>query len=436
MIAKPPIAAAAVAAALRRALIAVRPKAAFPHGDPHLGSAWSAWRAADFVGAERAAERLATDAPANDAGHFMLALTRHVRGDHRAAIEHFERVDPSYRWRDVAVEPMLWSYVFAGETDRAIAHAKQHRLGQVAIDRIRLSANRPLRVATEGVVDLPFTADGLSAYMPGMAATINGERAVVRLDTGGSYLHLSEEAAARLGIETVAGERAFASLARTRVAYGVADLELGPVALENVPVAVHAEGLSAAPLAAQFGAPMDAIVGTNVLERFLATVDGPNARMILSRRGDAAAARAHDRLLTGDGVEVPFGMWTDHLMIVRGELAGRGPVALFVDSGLVVVTRDQGQASLLASQRNLAALGLPSTGNPTFAPVPGRSGLAGALRGALTAYPVPDRTWAGFGGWGGVDVAALIGWGYLQHFAWTLDFDRRVYVLRPNEPAA
>ena len=214
-----------------------------------------------------------------------------------------------------------------------------------------------------------------------------------------------------------------------RICYGVADLELGPTAITNVPVAVHERGLSAAPLAKAFGAPMDAIIGTNILEQFLATIDGPSGKMILSARGDEAASREHRLLVNGSGVEVPFGIWTSHLMIAPRTVSGIGPMNLFVDSGMVVVTPEQGQASLLISSRALDALDVPRVRDQLFTPVPGQSGLSGAARESLLAFPVKNRTWAGFGDWGGMDVAALVGWGYLKHFVWTIDFDRRVYTL-------
>jgi len=426
--------------AVRMAIAAValllggcRAVAGSPRDDADLSRAWAAWQAGDFAGARVEAESLLTEPETAAAGHLMLALTAHVQGDHRAAITHFERIDRNCPWYGLLVEPLLWSYVFAGEFDGAVAHAERHRLGRVTRDRIRLARDRPLAVAIGGVVELPFTTDALSAYMPGVEGTLNGVDIIARLDTGGAYVHLSEDAAQRFGIATIGCDTGFASLSRTRICYGVADLELGPVTLRNVPVAVHAEGLSAAPLAEHFGSRMDAIIGTNVLERFLATVDGPNARLILSDRQDPTAAERHRLLLDGAALEVPFGMWTDHLMIARGELAGRSPVNVFVDSGLVIVTPDQGQASLLIPQRTLEALGGTVVDDQPLSPLPGASGLAGAVRQDLLAYPVPERTWQGFGDWGGVEVAALIGWGYLKHYAWTVDFDRRVFLLRAGE---
>lgn len=414
-------------------LTSCRSFSGFLHEDPHLAAVWDAWKGGDFARAQREAEALLDSGETVQAGNFMLALVHHANGAHQCAIEHYELVDLNYGWYQVLTEPMLWSYVFAGHYDRAVDHAHRHRLGQVTIDRIRLAEKHPLTVWFDGTVELPFTSDQLSAYMPGIAGSLNGREVVVRLDTGGSYLHVSEESAERFGIKTIGCDRGFASLSHTRICYGVADLEFGSVTMENVPVAVHEQGLSAAALAEHFGAQMDAIIGTNILEQFLATVDGPNNRLILSRRNVDSAIAEHRLLVGENGTEVPFGVWTDHLMIARGHIANHGPVSLFVDSGLVMVTPEQGQASLLISRSRLDSLGVLLGTEGPFTRVMGDSGLGDALRDDLLVYPVADRTWNGFGDWGGVDVAALVGWGYLKRYSWTLDFDRRVFVLRAAE---
>ncbi len=69
--------------------------------------------------------------------------------------------------------------------------------------------------------------------MPGFAVRLNGRPTVARLDTGGSFVHVSAESARRIGIETVVTEREFAALRWHTVRYGVADLDIGPVHLRQ-----------------------------------------------------------------------------------------------------------------------------------------------------------------------------------------------------------
>ncbi len=412
-----------------------KPRSKFPHDDPVLSQAWRAWSQGKFSQAERLGELLLLDTSSSTAGHFILTLTAHVRGDHDEAAAHFERVDSAYPWRSLLIEPVVWSYVFSGDSASALSLAREEKLGQTILDRLQFRTNNPLTVTLEGVAEMPFTADNLTPYMPGIRATLNGVKIVARLDTGGAYLHVSEEAAQRFGISTYGCDSGFASLNRTKICYGSADLQLGPAILRNVPVAVHAKGLSAAPMAQHFNAPMDAVIGTNILAQFLTTMDGPGNRLILSARGDKDAAEQHLSRIGTPILKVPFVLWTDHLMVTPGEIGGQGPMLLFMDTGLVVVTPEQGQAGLLLPNERLDALGIPQSGTQAFHPVPGESGLPGLLQGDILAYPVSDTVWKGFGDWGGMDVAGLLGWGYMKNFTWTMDFERQVYLLSPASVA-
>jgi hypothetical protein len=405
----------------------------FPHNDENLSAAWTAWRSGDLAQARVEAKKLIKRTETADAGKFMLALVDHVSGDHNSALNHFENIDPAYPWHRLLIEPMLWSYVFAEKYELAIEHAERYGLGQVVIDRIRLAQEHPLTVEINGTVELPFTSDELSSYMPGIAASIGGVPIVARLDTGGAYLHLSTESAARFGIETIGCDTGFASLTQTRICYGVTDIQIGSVSLENVPVAVHEVGLSAAPLAKHFNSPMDAIIGTNILEQFYTTIDGPNNRIIFSDKSNSSTLQEHRRLISEGGIEVPFGVWTDHLMIARGQIGDQEQINFFVDSGLVMATPEDGQVSLLISRKLLERLGIKFDDAPPFTTLPGTAGLSGSLKEDLLVYPVAERTWRGYGDWGGIDVAALIGWGYLKHYSWTLDFERRVFILQAAE---
>lgn len=269
--------------------------------------------------------------------------------------------------------------------------------------------------------------------MPGIAASIDGVDIVARLDTGGSYLHMSSENASRFNIESIGCDSGFASLTQTRICYGITDIQIGSVSINNVPVAIHEEGLSAAPLATHFNSAMDVIIGTNILELFLTTIDGPNNRMIITDKTNNSALQEHGRLFCEGGVEVPFGIWTDHLMIAHGQIADKGPINLFVDSGLVVVTPEQGQASFLISYEQLRNLGIQRNDAQLFNQITEPSGLEGVYSKNLLVYPIPDRTWRNYGNWGGMEVAALLGWGYLKHYCWTIDFENRIFILKATE---
>jgi hypothetical protein len=401
-----------------------------PRGAAEARPAWDAWRAGDFTVAREGAAGLVVAGQAVDEARHLLVLVAAVLGEYDEAIATHRLIDRRYRRLAELDEPLLWAHVHRDDLAGALAFAERRGLGRrgVVARRLRLALENPLGVEIEGVVDIPFTDDPLTPLMPGFTAFLNGRSTVARLDTGGSFIHMTSEAAAAFGVRAVVSEREFAALGWHTVRHGFADLELGPIHLRNAPVAVHEGVLPAGPIAEAFGVELGPIIGTNVLERFLTTVDAPGRRLLLSRRGDGDARAAHLARLGAPQHEAPFALWSDHLMIARCRVGGIGDANLFVDSGLVAFTAEQGQAALLASRGALASwgVGLPADGR--FAELPGPLAIGSAVRDGMTAYPIPDRTWRDFGDWGGIRVDALVSWGFLRHFSWTIDFDRRNYL--------
>lgn len=398
--------------------------------NPALAPAWSAWQSGAFVEAGALGKRLVAQPETCDAGRHILSLVAHVTGDHGAAVAHHDRIRPGYRWLPQLDEPVLWSHVHGGDLQAALVFARARKMPEAALKRLELAINRPLSVELDGVVELPFTDDPLSPLMPGVAASLCGRPTVARLDTGGAFVHLSAQQAKAFGVRTVACEKAFASLTTGRICFGAADqLVLGGAILRNIPVAVHHGALSTQGIADNLGVEVGPIIGTNVLQQFLATIDGPGQRLILSRRGNEAARTQHLALVSharGSSHDVPFAMLHDHFMIVRGSVATH-PALLFVDSGLVAFNTQQGQAALLAPHSGLAVWGAPRTSPELFPVIPGTVALDGVARVQMSVFPVSDRVWRQFGDWGGLKVNGLLSWGFLSHFSWTIDFDRYTY---------
>jgi hypothetical protein len=235
--------------------------------DPVLAEAWNAWAAGDFQGARTLSEALVAETVTSDAGHFMLALVSHVTGDYGAAIEHSCALSRRYPGRRALAETILESYLLLRDVPGARQFAREQRLGASVRRVLDAAIQRPLRVEIDGVAVLPFVDDPLTPMMLGVAARINGYETVARLDTGGTFVHASEEQARLWGIETVANERTFASPATMTVCFGPADFELGP------------------------------IFGTNVLQQFLSTIAPHAGRLILSSRDDPDARAEHEALL-------------------------------------------------------------------------------------------------------------------------------------------
>lgn len=394
--------------------------------DPALAAVQSAWAQADFLRAQTAAE--VYDGPARDEALALLVRAAAARGAFARAIEAFGRIRPGYRGDRDLIEAVLLAHLWQGEAGVARSFAEEHRLTRDAAlrERLRIAAETPISVNAAGIVDLPFSADRLSEILPGVAATVNGTPLVARLDTGGSFIHMTRGKAAQLGVTAAGCERSFAALSVGSVCHGRAALTLGGARLENVPVAVHDDGqLQTDGLAQQFGVEFGVIIGTNVFRQFLTTVDAPARHLVLSPRGDAGARAQHLARYPIKLGETPFGVLGDHFILVTGQIGETGHAVLFVDTGLAAGNDAQGQAAALASRARLRRLGVPMAPAGRFAELPLPLRLAGAEANGLTAFEVTDRMWRdGFAAnWRGIDVDLLISHGFLKRWPWSLDFD-------------
>lgn len=396
-------------------------------------SARQAWRGADFAAARDQAEQLVAAGEGGDHAQHVLVLARCALGDGVGAIAAHAALSPRYRHLAALDEPVLWAHLHSGDLTGAMAFARRRGLTRVAsvAASLQLALDHPPEIVASGLVEVAFNDDPLTPFMPGLGGAVNGRPVVLRLDTGGAYLHVSQEFARMHGIEVAAREREFAALSWHWIGTGIADVELGPLRLRNMPVAVHEQGLPTGAMAAAFGVEMGPIIGTSLLRPFLATVDAPGARLLLSPRGRDELRARHLALLPGQRQAVPFGIVQDHRMIAAGTVGGTR-VPLFIDSGLVAANPEQGQVSMLAAGRTLADWGADRPPRGRFAALPGPLVLGDARRDGLTALAVPSRTWRSLGHWDGVDVRALLSWGFLQHFCWTIDHDRQEFLLGPG----
>ena len=421
-------AARALASAYARGTWARRVKNA---GATAIDPAWEAWRAGDFAHARARAHVALQRGKEVDEARHVLALVAHVVGQHADAVAAQDAISARYRRLSELDEPILWSYLRLGDLAAANSFAERRGLlkNRATRERLRLAVERPLHVEISGVVELPFTNDALSPLMPGVDIVMQREPLVARLDTGGFFLHVTESQARALGIEYRGCEKGFAGLVTNTMCYGSADLTLGGARIQNAPVVVHADdAIPASSIASAFGVEMGPIIGTNILGQFLTTVDAPHARLILSRGVNAGARGLHIARLSGQVEEAPFALLGEHFMIARGRIGEDRDVNFFIDSGLAAFRSDQGQAGLLASTSTLQAWGIPAPSADRFAEIPCSVGLGPLRQDGLTAMAVPERTWRDFGAWSGIGVEALLSHAFLKKYAWTIDFERRVFL--------
>ncbi len=385
--------------------------------------AWSAWEAGEIGRAEALARDVLAAQPVSDEARHVLFLTAFVNGDYRGALDHYQSINAGYRRLKELTAPVIEAYVHLGAVADAVVFARsRHDVRAVTIQRLEEHARRPFGVDLSGVAVVPFVDAPLGEWLPAFKAEINGQTLTAHVDTGGSFLHMGPDRARALGIKTVryGTDRAHLTLTRVGASYGVAErFVLGDAVLRNVPVDV---------LDTLRGEGDLIIFGTNLLEQFLATMDYPAHRLILSKRGDLEAAAAHRAQLPAEAVNVPFHLWGSHQMFARGGLGPRNDLNWFVDSGLVSVHPDgRGgfrQASFTSSKRRFSEWGISGTDirrGHFESPAP------------LTLGPLVEENplmvvgAAGDQSFGGVRIDGLISHAFLKRFVWTIDFDTREY---------
>ncbi|GGP03345.1 retropepsin-like domain-containing protein [Nonomuraea glycinis] len=372
-------------------------------------AAWSAWTRGDI----EASARLASAS-----GHeHLLLLTDLVSGRYASALSRYATLrEARYRWLAALDEPFAYALLHLDRVEEAFDHVSRRRGERHVPPDLALRRDRPLTVEARSTVTLPFRDHPLAPYLPAVEGVIDGRRTLIHLDTGGTYLVMGTERAASLGIASVPNGRHNHGVVRTPSRFGIArELELDGAVLTNVPVDI---------LPTFTGSSDLVIMGTNVLQRFRATVDHPGARLTLAPRGTDAARP--------DGVRIPFYLWQDHFMFARGGYGARRDLTFFIDSGLVHVfqTDDGGpprQAATFADKTQYRSWGIPRrdiTAPFLHAAHPVSLGPLEQPGHLLATTPTRRAPWSSFGG---IRIHGLLSHAFLSEYAWTLDFDSHEY---------
>jgi hypothetical protein len=392
--------------------------------------AWRSWRNGDV----EIAEKQALDLPDSPERAHVLFNCAFAKGEYRQALERYAELPSSYANLSSLDQPVIDAYLHMDRCQEAADFARSRKVAKWLRAALELSAAKPLRVELARTSIVPFVCVplmgiDLSDSLPGVAAELEGKEVVVHFDSGGSYLVMRPDRARSMGIELIEGPRSFASLSWSKSYYGIAKrLEIGGALLENVPV---------------YGAPqlsMDKIFfGTNILERFFATVDFPARRLILSPRGEPAQKKEHYALLPDRRKEVPFHLWCDHYMFARGGMGDEKSLNWFIDSGLFFLVPDEKgslhRGSLMAARESCLRWGMkPEDAKKGYFEYPRTASLGPiAMEGPYVIAGSLEPITKEADNFGGVRIDGLLSNGFLGNHSWTIDFDRRVFIFSSAE---
>lgn len=164
--------------------------------------------------------------------------------------------------------------------------------------------------------------------VPLVRVLLNGQRVLMAIDTGADDILLDESAARRYKVTEITGRRlTFWAGGRTVVSNAMVQrLELGGFRIENLPAGV----LSLRRWSIEvntYREPVVGIIGLNLLRRFTPTLDYARQRLVL-RRPEAPIEHS------AGAQRVPFEVWGEAEVMVRGTLGSERRMAFVVQTGL------------------------------------------------------------------------------------------------------
>lgn len=194
-------------------------------------------------------------------------------------------------------------------------------------DLLRKLAEAPSYVVTAGPerARIPFVK---AAPVPLVRVRLNGQSALMAIDTGANDLLLDASFARRIKVTSLpASFPQFWNGSRV-VTQGalVAKLEIGGYRIERVPagmLSLRQWTLELNPYSEQ----VVGAIGLSVLRRFATTLDYRASRLELARPEKAGS-------IPGEALRVPFEIWGENELTVYGSLAGGRRMAMVVQTGM------------------------------------------------------------------------------------------------------
>lgn len=388
-----------------------------------IETGWLHWSVGDILKAQVVAENILKDAPMYNKALHLQSLSLLVQGKYQQSVKTFSTIDTTYAKHSEVGKVMIDAYIHLNEPKKAFELAKQLKMEHT--EYYEKLVEKPFACKADKTFIISFNNDPNlqipSKFFPSVAGKINGKEVNIGFDTGGLFLGIGKDAAEELGIALgfeASGMHGATSVTIWRSIADEMELDNGLV-FNNVPVVIM-ESLG-----------QQVIFGTNILEQFLATIDYPNSRFILTPRNRKDLYLNHFALLPKKQEMLPFYMWGDHYMFAKGSFNKIENLNFFFDSGLVALTEINGkitQAPFTVSKKKLISWGFDESklNNSTFFPTEYPLAVKNLIqKNTLIWYDAnleEDRSF------GGVRIDGLISHGFLSKYSWTINFDKHEYI--------
>jgi hypothetical protein len=225
----------------------------------------------------------------------------------------------------------------------------------------------------------------------------------------------------------------FAGGQRATVQQGrLGSMTLGEITIKNIPVTLMSVRRFSGPVFG--GRRVDGIIGTDLLYRFLATLDYPHGELVLRRAALEAPKSVVQEAGARQDIVVPFWLAGDHYIIAWGEVNDSRPMLLFVDTGLAGGGFTCPECTLaqagITLDKDAAREGIGGGGKVKAVPfVVDKLALGAAraerVRGVyLGSFPLENHF--------GFRIGGIISHGFFRRYALTMDFVGMRLLLRPG----
>ncbi len=459
------------------------------HIEARLGLSFALFKKRNLRDAFDHAARVIAEEPLSARAHSLIGAVILASGDFRRSVEEF-RTALSLKDNDArAVAGLAMVDFYENRLDKSFQGLRKASfidpnepdfffdLGQVAarIERYKEAADayeRFLAIAPKtdtdrrarirGLIDfLRYLGDQGALYSPGgssktaiafeagnprpvMEVRLNGNKEPLRfvLDTGSGMSVMSEDAAKRMGIKSVARggtARGVGGAGRFEIVYGfLQSMEIGDVRVTNVPVYIR-----------RFygaGPPVDGYIGLSVISRYVATVDYGTHLFSLSRnRGDDDEVtggkrinikddRERDQTTIAPSLEIPMRITSSGFLSGEVRLDGiEQPLNFIIDTGadISVIAESlfkREDASLFPQIERIRVYGSAGVADNVTTLLLPRVSFGAHVREGIRAAVLdlePINETAGF------DQMGIIGANFLRHYRVTFDFQRSIVRLEP-----
>lgn len=386
-------------------------------------SAWKLWNDGDINAAARSATKLLSSD--EDQAHHILMLTAFAQGRFQESIDQQKLISKSYSRFSQTLMPAIDSYRHLDRYRDAYAFALTYSMTEPPglQEALRQYAANPPSFQLVTTTEVPFkVSDPFNPYLPAFDISLNGRPMTGHIDTGGTFVVISKELADQMGLKYTYFGKGHCNNKDASVWTTQTTFRLGGLSVVGIPTEIS-DCLDGTAMKDRI------IFGTNILQRFLSTLDYPKGRLVMSPFSQRAE---HFRRVSSGyrhSTKQKFHIWADHYMFTKGQISGFKGLNFFVDTGLVDFHADGRQAAFFTSTQNLMDRGY-DPGNLSKADVVDISGDFGLRKLIQSGHTVKHQEKISFSDFGGVKITGLIAHSFLNQYSWTIDFERMAYDFR------